>query len=142
MKRSVLLLVVGGMLASASGVSADDGVLEAAERAMAAASAGTGVALQDVEPRRRSMKRTWGGVGLIAGGILTATRTYHKTCRSVGGSPWTCETKRPAVAIGAGIGMAALGVLLTTEWSDVPVARSVDVSATPDGFGIAKTFGF
>lgn len=141
MKRSVLLFVVGGMLASASGASADDGVLEAAERAMAAASIGAGVALQDVEPPR-SMKRTWGGVGLIAGGTLLATRTYHKTCRTVGGSPWTCETKRPAVAIGAGIGVAALGVLLTTVWSDAPVARSVDVSATPHGFGIAKTFGF
>ena len=142
MKRSVLLFVVGGMLALASGASADDGVLEAAERAMAAASAGAGVALQEVEPRRRSMKRTWGGVGLIASGILTATRNYDKTCRTRRGSPRMCETKRPAVAIGAGIGMAALGVLLTTVWSDAPVARSVDVSATPHGFGIAKTFGF
>ena len=142
MRRTVVLFVVGGLLASSSGVSAEDGVREAAQRAVAAASAGAGTALQVDDLPRRSMKRTWGGVGLIAGGALLAAGTYKKTCRTVGGSPWTCETTRPAGAIGAGIGAATLGVLLATVWSDVRMARSVDLSATPGGFRIGKTFGF
>ena len=143
MRRSIAMFVVGGLLASASGVSAEDGVLEAAERAVVAASAAAGAALQDDEGQRRSMGRTWGGVGLIlAGAVLAGHRIEHTRCS---GSPWTCEswTDRPGIGIGsAGIGVAALGVLLATVWSDVPVAGSVDVSVTPDRFQIGKTFGF
>ena len=69
------------------------------------------------------MRRSWGGVGLIlAGAVLAGHRIERTRC--------------------SGFGAATPGVLLATVWSDVPVARSVDVSATPGGFRIGKTFAF
>ena len=42
----------------------------------------------------------------------------------------------------AGLGAIAFGTLLTTIWSDVPVARDLDVQVGPDRVTVGRTFGF
>lgn len=42
----------------------------------------------------------------------------------------------------AALAGAAAGVLLATVWSDVPVAREIQVNATPNRFTVGRRFSF
>lgn len=96
--------------------------------------------------RRRSMARTWTGVALLGGGAAIAF--------AYGGQP-SCVTETapgyryeacsydsdddPALMVGSGL--AVVGLLLATMWSDVP-ANAIGVSVAPGRVTVGKTFGF
>ena len=119
------------------------------------------VAAQDTDSdpgRRRSIARTWGGVGLMAAGVVTAFS--FRECRIVGTPPtgggvnvkafktatggcgWeaTLDYTQPIVDRGSwgverglsratlygGLGLTAVGALLTLLWADVPVRAHLE----------------
>ena len=76
-------------------------------------------------PRRRSVGRTWGGVGLMVAGLLLV----RQKCDGVrsGDLCLGSVTWMGGSTVG-GLGVSTLGVLLATVWADVPVAPSIDPS--------------
>ena len=109
-------------------------IQEAAKRAVAAAVEAAAVQDGGVE-RRRSMARTWGGVGLMAAGLFVPL-----VCLSAPGKEggWSCEMTASGVATTAG--MVGSGLLLATVWSGVPAAPSIDFG--PGRVRVGKTFGW
>lgn len=122
-------------------------------------------------PRVRSSGRTWAGAGLILGGAgaIAGAFNYRRDCSGyrstfrqeryffdetydycttwndrhvhVEETPWDIRLARRPMLY-AGLGAIAFGTLLSTVWSDVPVARDLDVRAGPGRFTIGWTFGF
>ena len=79
----------------------------------------------DDAPRRRSMGRTWGGVGLMVAGLLLVQQkcdgiTVNDRC--LGSTTWIGGSTV------SGLGVSTLGVLLATVWADAPVAPAIDPS--------------
>ncbi len=101
--------------------------------------AAVGIELQsDASGNRRSMSRTWAGVGMIASGaLLTATVKTTETC-----FPCIRESEWYKPLGFTGIGIALTGVLLATVWSDVPANPHIDLTVTSDRIEVDKTFGF
>lgn len=98
---------------------------------------------QDDGPeRRRSMGRTWSGVGLIVAGSVVglAMPVQREACvTTVFASACAKETNTGAVI--AALGLITAGVGLATVWSDVP-ANSINVGLAPGRFHVATTLGF
>ena len=134
--RIVVVGVVAGIIFSSSQTEAADAessprLMESAKRAAVRFA----VEQSDEEPvRRRSMARTWGGVGLIVAGLVVPVGvergigTYKRTEYHPGG-----------VLVAAGL--VGAGVMLATVWSDVP-ANSVDFGVAPGRVRVGKTFGW
>ena len=129
------------------------------------------VPAQAQEPRARSSSRTLTGVLLIAGGAgaIAGAFNYRRDCSGyrstfrqeryffdetydycttvydrhvhVEETPWDISLARPGLLWG-GIGAIAFGTLLTTVWSDVPLARDLDIGAAPGRITVGRTFGF
>lgn len=127
------LTVVTSLVAPGMAAAADTapGILNSAE----AAAIRFATEQADEEPaRRRSMARTWGGVGLIVAGLVVPVGvergigTYKRTEYHPGG-----------VLVAAGL--VGAGVMLATVWSDVP-ANSVGFTPLPGGGRIGASFGF
>ena len=127
------------MLATPAVATAQESsILESAERA--ALELGIAAAVQsEEEERRRSWGRTWGGIALIVGGLFVPVQ--HEVCVTLFFST-SCVDEAYGPGIGIAAGLITGGVLLTTVWSDVPVARDLDVQAGPGRFTIGRTFGF
>ncbi len=125
-----------------------ESIMQAAERG--AAEAGVASALQqEAGGRKRSMTRTWGGVGLVALGLLMPMQ--QEKCVTVLGlevplaGPLVegvvgCLTEIYTPGVVAGIGLAGTGIMLATVWSDVPAAPSLDVG--PGRIAVSKTLAW
>ena len=70
------------------------------------------------------------GVAMLAGGGLMAAYYGASTCGEA------------ATLFSVGAGVAVVGVLFATIWSDVPVARDLDFTAAPGRVTVRRTFGF
>ena len=122
-------------------------------------------------PQVHSSSRTLTGVLLIAGGAgaVAGAFNYRRDCSGyrstfrqeryffdetydycttvydrhvhVEETPWDIRLARKSLFYG-GLAAVGVGVLLTTVWSDVPVARDLDIQAGPGQFTIGRTFGF
>ena len=88
--------------------------------------------------RRRSMARTWGGVGLIVAGLLMPVQ--QETCLTLFGFT-DCVTKTYTPGVAAAVGLIGTGTLLATIWSDVP-ANSVGFAPLPGGGRFGARVGF
>ena len=99
---------------------------------------------QTSQERTRSMARTWGGVGLIAGGAILASVQKEVCVIGFGflSGLSGCVTSWHKPLGFTGIGVATLGVLLATVWSDVPVMRNMTVAPTRGGVQVGASFGF
>jgi hypothetical protein len=96
-------------------------------------------AQQQTQQRTRSMARTWGGVGLMVGGLAL----IRQKCDGIridnlclGSTTWMGGS-----TVG-GLGVIGAGVLLTTVWSDVPVMRNLTVAPTRGGVDFGASFSF
>ena len=102
-------------------------------------------AQQPSQERVRSMARTWGGVAMIAGGVILATTREEQCVVLIGfGSVIAgCETTWYKPLGFTGIGLATTGALLATVWSDVPVMRNMTIAPTRrGGVRVGASFGF
>ncbi len=99
---------------------------------------------QPSQERTRSMARTWGGVALIAGGAVLASVQQEVCVVGFGflAGLSGCETSWHKPLGFTGIGIATVGVLLATVWSDVPVMRNMTVAPTRGGIEVGASFGF
>ncbi len=86
------------------------------------------------------MGRTWGGIAMIAGGVVLASTMQEVCVVSLFLAGCVSEWHRPLGF--TGIGMATVGVLLTSVWADVPVARSLDVQVSSDRVTVGRAFGW
>ena len=138
MQMRIVALVLAGTLALPALGAAEDapGILESAETAMAELVAAQG---QNNEPeRRRSMARTWGGVGLMVGGLALIRQKcdgIRFDDRCLGSATWMGGSTV------AGLGVIGVGVLLVSIWSDVP-ANTVSLDIAPGRVQVGKTFAF
>ena len=74
--------------------------------------------------RRRSRARTWGGVGMMVGGLALVRHVNDRRSGFLrSGLP-----RYPYVGAwtAAGLGVSAVGALLATRWADIPVAASAE----------------
>lgn len=105
------------------------------------ASSGESLAQTGYERRVRSNTRTWAGITMLAaGGVMTA---YYgaSTCsenRAFGGLVGVRSCGEAATMMGVGMGLAVLGTLYATIWSDVPVT----VSPQRGGASISRSVGW
>ena len=110
-------------------------ITENAKRAVAVAV--DAATVQGGAERRRSMGRTWGGVGLMAAGLFVPLGCLSASGVDEWGS-WSCEMTARGVVVSAG--MIGSGLLLATVWSDVPAAPSIDFG--PGRVRVGKTFSW
>ena len=101
-------------------------------------------AQQTSQERVRSMARTWSGVGLIVAGTVLAS-TQEEVC--IVGFGFLagfsgCDTSWHKPLGVTGIGLATVGVLLATVWSDVPGVRNMTIAPTRGGLQVGASFGF
>ena len=102
-----------------------------------------------------------GGAGAVAGAFnyRRDCRGYRSTyrqdwiteydyCTTINGrhvhtedTPWDISLARPALLWG-GVGAIAVGTLLSTVWSDVPIARDLNVQVSPGRVAVGRSFGF
>lgn len=138
MKAIVSFVMV--VMAGAVSVQAEEpSLLKSAERLA------TETVMQDGPMRMRSMGRTWTGVALLGVGTALALNELASTCatNNVASAVFdvpTCGNR--GVRLGAWGALATTGALLATIWSDVPVAREIQVNATPDRFTVGRRFSF
>ena len=95
--------------------------------------------------RRRSMARTWGGVGLMGGGFLSIAggNAYYASCDPY--YDYYCDDRRALSSVLAvsGLAMMGIGALVATIWSDVAVERvALDVHVTRGGMMASRSFGW
>ena len=142
MRQIAAFTVVVGLLLSALPAQAGP-IREAAAKRTTAAITTAAVAVSAEQPqspaRRRSMARTWGGVGLIAGGLLLVRQKcdgIRLGNRCVGSVTWLGGSTMTGVAVMTG------GVLLATMFADVPANNAVTLTVAPDRVSVGKTFGF
>ena len=97
------------------------------------------------QDRVRSMGRTWAGVAMLGGGTFLAAHAATSTCATTSAASAIFDTQTCGQAwtkLGAGLGIATVGALLATVWSDVPVARSVDLVVSPGRIYALRSFGW
>ena len=97
------------------------------------------------QDRVRSMGRTWAGVAMLGGGTFLAAHAATSTCATTSAASAVFDTQTCGQAwtkLGAGLGIATVGALLATVWSDVPVARSVEVVVSPGRIYASRSFGW
>ena len=123
-------------LAAAVSAQATEPIMEAAERAVLEMAAGVQPIVAEPE-RRRSMARTWGGVGLMGLGLLMPVQ--REACLTAFGES-ICATDMYTPGVVAAAGLIGTGVMLATVWSDVPAAPSVELG--PGRIQIGKTIGW
>ena len=102
-------------------------------------------AQQTSQDRVRSAGRTWGGVALLAGGGTMAAYYGASTCskdRFLGELFDVRPCGEAVTLIWTGIGVATVGALLATVWSDVPVMRNMTVAPRRGGVQVGASFGF
>lgn len=101
--------------------------------------------------RRRSMARTWIGVGLMGGGFLSIAggaasydESYCDPYYDYYCDPYY-EDRRTlsSVLVASGLAMMGIGALVATIWSDVAVERvALDVHVTRGGMMASRSFGW
>ena len=81
---------------------------------------------------------------MIGGGSFLALHTFAScTANDLVAELLGEQTCGPAwIKLGAGAGVAAIGVLLATVWSDVPVVRNVTLTPTQDAGGVQVAAAF
>ena len=137
MRITVVVLVA--VLAAPAVAVAQDRLLESAERLAA------GTLLQMDQERERSAGRTWAGVTMLAAGGIMAAYYGASTCaenRFAGEILDIRSCGEAATLFSVGAGVAVVGVLFATIWSDVPVARDLAVQVSPGRLTVGRTFGF
>ena len=137
MKRTLALAVAVALAAPVAGLAqpTEEVILRSAERAT------VGMELQAGAPgNRRSRRRTWTGMVMIASGVVLTT-AVERTRVCAGGSCTVEEQWYKPVAY-PGIGLAVAGALLVSMWSNVPASPRIDFAVTPNRVQVGKTFGF
>ena len=95
--------------------------------------------------RQRSMGRTWTGVAMIGGGAFLTLYAATSTCAETAFASAVFDTQTCGQAwtkVGAGLGVATVGVLLATVFSDVPVMNAITIAPTQGGVQAGTSFGF
>ena len=135
----ITVVVLVAVLAAPAVATAQNRILESAERLAA------GTVLQMDQERVRSAGRTWAGVAMLAGGGIMAAYYGASTCaenRLAGELLDIRSCGEAATLFSVGAGVAVVGVLFATVWSDVPVARDLNVGVAPGRVTLGRTFGF
>ncbi len=135
----IAVVVLVAVLAAPAVAVAQDRLLESAERLAA------GALLQMDQERERSAGRTWAGVTMLAAGGIMAAYYGASTCaenRFAGELLDIRSCGEAATLFSVGAGVAVVGVLFATIWSDVLVARDLAVQVSPGRFTVGRTFGF
>ena len=138
MNRIAVVALIA-VLAVPAVAAAQDRILESAERLAA------GTMLQMDSERERSPGRTWAGVAMLAGGGIMAAYYGASTCaenRALGELLDIRSCGEAATLFSVGAGVAVVGTLFATIWSDVPVARDLSVVAAPGRVTVGRTFGW
>ena len=139
MKRTLSLAIAAALATPIAGLAQQQPeILQSAERA----ALGMELPPSDASDNRRSMRRTWAGIKMIAAGALLASVSANETRRSCSGGSCTSETKSYKPLAYPGVALAVTGGLLATVWSDVPANRHIDFMVTADRIQVGKTFGF
>ena len=137
MKRTLVLVIAVVLATPTAGLAQQQPeILELARRAA------RGMELQPpgASVKRRSIGRTWAGVGMVAvGALLVTAKQTTRSCRS---GSCTRETEWYKPLGYPGVALVACGGLLATLWSDVPGNPHIDFIVTPDRMQVGKTFGF
>ena len=139
MHRILPLVTVAALLPTLAVAEGAPDLLESAEAAA--------VRLQpeqndDGPERRRSMVRTWAGVGLIGAGLAVAVaRPLHREACVVTSFGSACAQETNTGGLTTAIGLIVLGGGLASVWSDVP-ANSIGFTPLPGGGRVGASFGF
>ena len=155
MRRLAVIGLIPGMLISSTSVAAQGGapvqagkILDSAyrggEQIVRAVAAHSGQAAAPEPTRRRSMARTWGGAVLMGLGLTTVVKFGGERCVRDSGPNYyfeECSFNSDSAANSAGTLMFAVGLLLATIWSDVPM-ESLDFELAPGRVRVGKTIGF
>ena len=97
------------------------------------------------QDRVRSMGRTWAGVAMLGGGAFLAAHAATSTCATTSAASAFFDTQTCGQAwtkLGAGLGVATVGVLLATVFSDMPARNNLTLDVGPGQIRIGKTFSF
>ena len=99
----------------------------------------------DNQGRVRSMGRTWAGVAMLGGGAFLTLHAATASCATNAFASAVFDTQTCGQAwtkFGAGLGVATVGVLLATVFSDVPVMNAITIAPTQGGVLAGTSFGF
>ena len=99
----------------------------------------------DNQGRVRSMGRTWAGVAMLGGGAFLTLHAATANCATNAFASAVFDTQTCGQArtkFGAGLGVATVGVLLATVFSDVPVMNAITIAPTQGGVLAGTSFGF
>ena len=140
MHRILPLVTVAALLLPS--LAAAEGAPDLLESAEAAAVRFAAEQDDDEPERRRSMVRTWVGVGLIGAGLAVAVaRPLHREACVVTAFGSACAQETNTGGLTTAIGLIVLGGGLASVWSDVP-ANSIGFTPLPGGGRVRVSLGF